>query len=338
MSNSDVYTKINYLAPEVESSLHRNGKVYTNRDADGNDSEWFGAKRVPREMVIKDGRQLLRDGNGHRLWRHGFEMLKAPIADPNLDFLDLANVLQKYYPQCADIVKQAIGASRVYAFDHNIRWASENAASTRIKGGQQVQKPIHMMHGDYTLDSAPQRLRDLAKPLGVNDTLRTLLGQGESLLTKEDVNEIFDKGKRFAIINVWRNIDHTQVMRDPLALCDAQTLSSDDLVVFELNYKDRVGENYFAKYSSAHSWWYYPDMSRDEVILIKQWDSAGIFAKYDGAISERDNPLSNNQSCQNTPRLPSTFCLHGAFDDPNTSLYAPERQSIEVRCIALFDD
>lgn len=337
MVNHNVHTQVNYLAAATESSLHRNGKVYTNRDVDGNDSDWYGAEVVQQEIVIKDGRQSIIEGYKHRLWTHGFELRECPLADADIQFLDLEQIVQKYYPQCEQIVKQATKATQVYAFDHNIRWASANDSHARIKDGQQVQRPIHIMHGDYTLDSAPQRLRDLANPLGVNDTLSTVLGEKASLLTKDEINKVLEEGKRFAIINVWRNIDNTPVMRDPLALCNGQTLSSDDFVVFEIHYSDRIGENYFAKYSPAHEWWYYPEITRNEVILIKQWDSDGVFAKYDGSISEGDNPSLINHSCSYTSRLPCTFSLHGAFHDPLTLGNSPERQSIEVRCIAFFD-
>lgn len=47
--------------------------------------------------------------------------------------------------------------------------------------------------------------------------------------------------KRWLFINVWRNISATPVECYPLAACDAQSTSLDDLVVFEIRYADRVG-------------------------------------------------------------------------------------------------
>ena len=38
----------------------------------------------------------------------------------------------------------------------------------------------------------------------------------------------------------------------PLACADAASVSSDDLIIFQIVYADRVGENYFAKYSERH--------------------------------------------------------------------------------------
>ena len=93
-------------------------------------------------------------------------------------------------------------------------------------------------------------------------------------------------GRRFAIINLWRNIAEEPVATHPLALCDAQSVHPQDLVVFEIHYQDRVGENYFAKHSQTHRWYYYPAMTRDEALLIKQWDSAGSLARSRGAYPD----------------------------------------------------
>ena len=328
-NNRSVTGRLSYLAASVEPSLYRNGKVFTHRDRNGNDGAYHGAVMEYRDVLISDARRL--EGSGRRLLEvHGLELLHRPLQRLNLHFFDNRQVVKEYYPECAEIVRRATNATHVYAFDHNIRRTAGKEIGRRIAGGQQVQKPIHVAHGDYTLTSAPQRLRDLAKPPGMNDTLRSLLGDSKPLLDAEVVSRTLDEHTRFVFINVWRNIDRSPVMADPLALCDGQRVASDDLVVFEIHYHDRIGENYFAKYSPDHEWWYYPLMTRDEVILIKQWDSAGGLAQLAsvGATSR-----------SSTDNVPCTFSLHSAFEDPNnnTPTQAPDRQSIEVRCVAFFD-
>ncbi len=318
---------LTYLAPSVASSLYRNGKVFTRRDRDGSDDAFHGV--VKQEQVVEIGNARRLDQTARRnIDTHGFELLNKPLPHLELEFFDHHQVVKQYYPECAEIVKQITHANRVFAFEHNIRWAAGKDSHKRIAGGQQVQRPIYGVHGDYTLVSAPQRLRDLAKPPGINDTLRAVLKQGESLLTPDDVNRTLDDNKRFAIINVWRNIDHEPVARDPLALCNGQTVHPEDLVVFEIHYHDRIGENYFAKYALRHEWWYYPAMTRDEVVLIKQWDSAGGLAQSHGRLA--DSSVGDGHA-------PCTFSFHSAFSDPNTPADAPDRQSIEVRCVVLFD-
>ena len=327
VQSTKLKSTLTYLAHYVDSSLYRNGKVFTRRDRDGNDDASHGA--VKEEHVVEIGNaRLLDQSEGRKIENHGFELLHRPLQRPHLDFFDHNQVVKEYYPECAEIVKQSINASRVFAFDHNVRWAAGRDSNKRITGGQKVQGPIYGVHGDYTLASAPQRLRDLAMPPSVNDTLRCVLKEGQSLLAPDTVNRILDENKRFAIINIWRNIDHEPVASDPLALCDGQSVDPNDLVVFEIHYNDRIGENYFAKYALQHEWWYYPTMRREEVVLIKQWDSAGALSQSRG--SRADSSVGNG-------RAPCTFSFHTAFSDPNTPADARERQSIEVRSVALFD-
>jgi len=308
----------NYMSPSAEHSLYRNGKVLTRRDLDGSDARWEGVNLEPYRMQVQDARPLTKT-----LADNGFELLARPLADPALDFFDHHQVVRTYYPNCAEIVREASGARLVRAFDHNVRSAAGKRSKRRIEGGQQVQGPASVVHGDYTLTSAPQRLRDLTRPPGSNDTLRTALAEGEALLDRDEVERAIADG-RFAIINLWRNIVAEPVAVHPLALCDASTVSPDDLVVFEIHYADRVGENYFAKRSDRHEWYFYPGLTRDEALLIKQWDSAGRLARTKGEMADADG-----ETC--------TFSFHSAFDDPATPPDAPERWSIEVRCAVLFD-
>ena len=258
----------NYLDPSVRHSLYRNGEVLTRRDPDGSDAGTDGVVLEERKMTVHNARLL--DGTVPILAKNGFELLTRPLLRPDLDFFDHLEVVEDYYPECAQVVREATRARRVFAFDHNVRSAAGKESKRRISGGQQVQGPAHLAHGDYTLSSAPERLRDLAKPPSGNDTLRSIIDRGQALLEPELVNRVLDDGRRFALINLWRNIAHEPVASHPLALCDAQTVSLEDLVVFEIHYRDRVGENYFAKHSSRHQWYYYPAITRDEALLIKQ--------------------------------------------------------------------
>lgn len=314
-----------YLDPAVQSSLFRNGKVLTRRDPDGSDAGTVGVDRRRLEVPVRDARLLQGDAR-HTLKTNGYELLTHANTIDHIDFFDHQQVVKAYYPQCAEIVRAFTGA-QVFAFDHNVRSATGKQTKQRIAGGQQVQGPAHIVHGDYTLTSAPQRLRDLTKPPKTNDTLRgTVLQETQSLIRPEEAERVLADNGRFAIINVWRNIAQEPVATNPLALCDAQTVQPEDLVVFEIHYQDRVGENYFAKHSPRHQWFYYPHITRNEALLIKQWDSAGPLARSKGTLSD-----------DTSPEAPSTFSFHSAFEDPSTPPDAPDRWSIEVRCFALYD-
>ena len=309
----------NYLAASVEPSLYRNGRVLTRRDRDGSDSGGEGVVIERVSVPVQDAREL-----SCSLERNGFELKARPLSDPKLDFLQHEPVVRHYYAECAELVREATGAAHVFAFDHNVRSAQGKQSLTRISNGQQVQPPAHVVHGDYTLTSAPQRLRDLTSPPRVNDTLRPFLSAGETLIPPALVEQQLSAAGRFAIVNVWRNIADTPVAVHPLAMCDAQTVDPADLVVFEIHYADRIGENYFARHAPRHRWYFYPALTRDEVILIKQWDSAGTLARTQGARRDADDDA------------PCTFSFHSAFVDPSTPIDAPDRWSIEVRCMVIY--
>jgi hypothetical protein len=323
-SNPERIGTFNYLAHSVRSSLHRNGAVRIRRNRDGNDSDVVGLAIEKRDVPVRDARQLAGEDR-RTLARNGFELLPWSDATAELDFLRHQEVVEGYYGACAQLVQEVTGAAQVFAFDHNVRSARGKKSRTRIAGGQQVQAPAHMVHGDYTLDSAPQRLRDLGRPPTGNDTLRPFLAEGASLIPPETVDAALRDAGRFAIVNVWRNIAEEPVVTHPLALCDAQTVAPEDLVVFEIHYEDRVGENYFAKHAPRHGWYTYPGVTREEALLIKQWDSAGALAGSNGAEGDAGSG-----------EVPCTFSFHSAFEDPRTPPEAPDRWSIEVRCAVLY--
>ncbi|MGE0862079.1 MAG: CmcJ/NvfI family oxidoreductase, partial [Gammaproteobacteria bacterium] len=253
--------ELRYLDSSVTPSLYRNGRVLTRRDPDGSDAGTEGVTVAPRELPIESGRAGA-SGVACNLTSNGFELLQSPLADVALDFLDHRQVVSRYYEDCARLVAEHTGA-RVFAFDHNVRSAQGKKHRHRIKGGQQVQGPALMVHGDYTLTSAPQRLRDLTRPPGINDTLRGALSDDQALIAPALAEAALASGGRFAIINVWRNIAAEPVATYPLALCDGQSVHPEDLVVFEIHYQDRIGENYFARHAARHRWYYYPAMTRD---------------------------------------------------------------------------
>ncbi|MEM1231140.1 MAG: CmcJ/NvfI family oxidoreductase [Pseudomonadota bacterium] len=315
--------RFNYLNRSTQPSLFRNGKVYTKRDADGSDSGVVGVERDARDVTVYNARTLPA-AERKSLATHGFDLLDAPLDDDALDFMDHSAVLEHYYPQCEALVAGATGA-RAWAFDHNIRSAVGKKSRARIRDGQQVQGPAKIVHGDYTLHSAPARLQDLARPPALNDTIASRLAPGATLLDATAVAGALRDG-RFAIINVWRSIADEPVYTDPLALCDSQTVAPEDLVVFEIHYADRIGENYFARPSDRHRFYFYPQMVRSEAMLIKQWDSAGPMARSNGERADASDP-----------EQPSTFSFHSAFDDVTVPDDAPDRHSIEVRCMVIYE-
>jgi len=310
---------LNYLHQETPSSLRRNGRLKLRRNLDGSDTGFEGVVLAKQDVELIDARRA----GGVSLARHGFEVSARPLLDPAPDFMAVDPVIRGYYDDCADLVRDATGAAKVFAFDHNVRSAAGKEARGRIRDGQEVQGPARVVHGDYTLTSAPERLRQLAAPPGANDTYAPLLAPGQTLISAADAEFAIAEG-RFAFINVWRSIDHAPVETDPIVLCAAESVTPADLAVFELHYSDRIGENYFSKWAPEHAWYTFPALERDEALLIKQWDSAGALARSGGRVGDAEDPDS-----------PSTFSFHTAYFDPETMSGRRPRWSIEVRCVAI---
>jgi hypothetical protein len=199
---------------------------------------WRSGVYESRELVIADARPLI---GRLSLDREGFELRRSTTSVAN--FFDEAQ-LRSYLAECERLVAAALGASRVVAFDHNIRSGS---ATQREEHG--LREPVTRVHNDYTERSGPQRVRDV------------LPEEADQLLRN-----------RFAFINVWRPIRGP--LRDhPLAVCDATTMRQDDFVGSDLVYRDRTGETYAVRHSPRHRWYYFPDMQPDEAILLKCYDS-----------------------------------------------------------------
>ncbi|CAJ1346347.1 unnamed protein product [Effrenium voratum] len=290
--------RLYFQSDKVPRSLVRTGLVGTNRDLLGSDGEFFGTDPVGLEVDIASGR-----GQDHTLDENGFCLL--PHAWGHIDYYDNESVITRYYPECEALLRRVTGASRAVAFDHNLRAKQRKEAGDRLRGGSAVQQPLvtYGVHNDYTVTSSEQRIRQLAQSPNQNDTRRS------SLVDPAEVEELLKK--RWIFVNVWRNISEEPVQRNPLAACDAATCALDDLIVFEIRYADRIGENYFARYSEQQRWFYFPRMEKDEVMLLKCWDSRGA-------------------GFHNGP-APATFSLHGSFEDLAPPPDAPDRESIEAR-------
>jgi hypothetical protein len=115
---------------------------------------------------------------------------------------------------------------------------------------------------------------------------------------------------RVRIINVWRPIGNP-VAHHPLAVADWRTVDPEnDLVPTRYIFPDREGIVFSLRHNPSHQWYHLSGQTPDEVTLIKCFDS-------------------DESKARSTP--------HTAFLDPTSPKDAPDRQSIEVRCL-IFDE
>jgi hypothetical protein len=251
-------------------------KVFTETAAPGSLDVRSGGRQDPHRVTIRNGRpsaaRFALDVDGFRFVRHDTKVR---------DFFDEDEVRRVYYPEMETLIKAESGASRVVVFDHTLRTADDE-----LREKARIREVVRRVHNDYTEWSGPQRVRDLV-PDEADELLR----------------------RHFAIVQVWRPI-RLPVESFPLAICDARTLSGDDLVVSERRYPNRVGQTYAIKHSPRHQWYWFPRMRREEALVFKVYDS-----------------LKDGRA---------RWTAHTAFDDPSSPPNARPRESIEIRTLAFF--
>eukprot|EP00127_Corallochytrium_limacisporum_P004925 Clim_evm1s193 gene=Clim_evmTU1s193 len=321
-----------YQSSKVPRSLLSTGKVFLNRQVNGSDDLPVGTDPTDTEYDVHNGRSLglNLDDNGFQLVEHKYN---------HIDYYSEDQIVNRYYPEVAEYIKQKLGAKKVYVFDHNVRTArtqswmnqegEDQPAEGKIVGSKfNVQSPAVVVHNDYTLTAAKERVRQLAEPPRKNDSWGVNTNQ-EPLISPEELPELLNG--RWAIVNLWRNIAEEPVNDMPLAMCDAQTIDMDQLITFEIRYDDRVGENYFAVPRDQNKWYYFPKMVKDEAILLKVWDSEGkdVRALNDKAEVDADKAKENGG-------VSASFSFHSAFKDPSANPNGPSRESIELRTVVFY--
>ena len=233
-------------------------------------------KYAEHSMPIYNGRAI---ADGLSLEREGFVLVNHDTQVKN--FYDEPEVRAVYYKETEELVKRISGAKRVLVFDHTLR-----AADSAIREQNQVSSPVRNVHNDYTEWSGPQRVRDL------------LPEEAEELISR-----------RFAVVQTWRPINKP-VQNEHLAIADAQSIGTSELIPSARIYPNRRGEVYHSTYNPAHRWYYFPNMQRNEAMVFKCYDS-----------------LTDGRA---------RWTAHCAFDDPTAPANVPPRESIEMRTLAFF--
>jgi len=214
----------------------------------------------------------------------GFELLaQGTVVDDLNDDQSVENV---YLPEVEALLARRFGASKVVAFDATRRSDRESGANNPDGN----RGPATQVHVDYTTKSGPDRAADI--------------------LGEDEVARLAAAGARILQVNVWRPI-RGPVQRSHLALADASSVKPDDLLATDQIFPDRVGEIYMLAHDPSQRWYYAPEMTKDEVLLIKGWDS-----------------LEDGRA---------RFTPHGAFNPTDVDENAPPRESIEVRTFVVIE-
>ena len=200
----------------------------------------------------------------------GFAVYNQP-ANEKL-FTDDSAVRDGYYKEVEEILKKTqSGVKKVVIFDHTIRRRQKDSP----------RQPVQQVHVDQTPEAAAVRVR--------------------RHLPADEAEELL-KG-RYQIINVWRPIENA-ASDFPLAVVDWRSTSPEDFIPVDLMYPKRPdsvmdaddrgkeklpdqqswfsaegyevrGETLGVAASDKHKFVYVKDMTPDEVMLLKCFDSRG---------------------------------------------------------------
>jgi hypothetical protein len=217
------------------------------------------------------------DKEGFELHRHATQVA---------DLYDDAAIKSQYEDELKALLKGITGCDYVGVFDYTRRSDSPEGAPN--PDGQRG--PADRVHVDYTPVSGPIRAADA--------------------LGRDEVDRVLNGGGRIVQINVWRPISGP-VQRAPLALGAAHSIGKAELIATDQRFPERTGEIFYLSYAPTQRWYWAPLMERDEVFLIKGWDSLD-----DGR---------------------AIFTPHGAFKLPEQDESAPARESIEARTYVIFE-
>jgi hypothetical protein len=270
--------ELNYLAPD-STVLRR----FTAPGASVNTGRY-----EPHLVPIRNGRPVRDDFD---VDEHGFALVDHRSAVR--DFTDRAEVDAVYVPEVVDFVKQRTGADQVVSRG----WVLRRSAAP---GENASQPQAALIHIDYS-------------------------PQGAKAVADAVYAEQFPDGpgyRRAVASSVWR-VFSPPPQDWPLAVCDFRSVRDDEGLDNQLYFVDRIPEDPLGdigrprgdvsgsefRFSPEHRWWYFPDMTRDEVLFFKFHDT------------DHDRAWR---------------VIHTAFRDPTVETAAP-RHSIEFRTFAFFE-
>ncbi|KAI1427300.1 methyltransferase [Xylaria sp. FL1777] len=245
----------------------------------------------------------------------GFALLRWPSAEKA--FVDDAAVRAGYYADMEAVLRancEAL-ASNAGATNNKVRKVVIFDHTIRRPGGPRG--PFQQVHVDQTAAASVARVR--------------------RHLPAEEADELLKH--RFQLINVWRPIGHPATDH-PLAVVDWRSTAPGDFVPVDLLFRKSGEEGEKAAVSSdefstegyeargatmgvaardEHRFYYVKDMTPEEVLLLKCYDSWG-----------EGEPGGKKGLAVYTP--------HSAFEDPATPADAKPRESIEVRALVFYEE
>ena len=239
-------------------------------------------------VQVHNGRPLM---DTFRIDIQGFEIATHPSSVG--DFTDKAEVDAVYLPEVIAFIKERTGADEVVSRGAVLR----RSAAPAEHASQPQAALVHIDYGPEGAEMTAARVYAEQFPDG--------------------------PGYRRALATSFWRVFSPPPQDWPLALCDFRSLRDDEGLPNQLYFVDRIPDDPVAEvvdeskmitsgseflFSPDHNWWYFPDMTRDEILFF-------VFHDSDHSRAWR--------------------VLHSAFRDPTVESAVP-RHSIEVRSFAFF--
>ncbi|HEY1124829.1 MAG TPA: CmcJ/NvfI family oxidoreductase [Sphingobium sp.] len=235
----------------------------------------------PKDLHDVDVHDLRPEIDALTFDRNGFVVANEP--SDAIAMADPAARMAQFGSEAERLVGNLTGAKKVISFGGMYRTDAPDSADGNL--------PAFGAHVDY----GARTVRDFTLDhIEAEEAERLLAG-------------------RHMLINVWRPLK--TVERAPLALCDASTVSRDDLFPSEVvgglgDARRRSLFGFNLAYNPAHRWTWLPHMQSNEAFVFRLYDSDPDAVQFTG---------------------------HTAIDVPGTPADAAPRESLEIRTIAFLD-
>ncbi|KAF2166886.1 hypothetical protein M409DRAFT_66430 [Zasmidium cellare ATCC 36951] len=288
------------MASTIEDSTADAVKTIVNYyqpPADGGPPDYYVVRTAAARKRPMDSRRVkifdLR-GREHEfnLDTNGFQLVRHSSREKTFD--DEERVKAVYYPEIERLMKEHTGATHAYVFSHVVRRHSREEELKALQKARNdddminLESPAMFAHIDQSYD-------------------------GASIV----LDSVIDSA--VSIVNAWRPLK--PITREPLAVCDAATVSESDLREIILRIRDDYNNDRPPQYAvrnqkiwqvaanPQHRWYLPKRQTPEEVLLIKCFDSKKDVAR----------------------RAP-----HSAVQMPGD--HGPPRESVEVRCFLFWED
>jgi hypothetical protein len=242
---------------------------------------------VKYDVPIHDARPVV---SGFTLDREGFNLVKHKISFA--DEPDPTVMADKYLAEMVPFIKDYFKAAQVVPRRDGVIVRSVSGSADPTKE-QYASKPVSQTrvagfaHIDYSSVAGPM--------------LAAYENQNQGLPIQAY--------SRLMVIQAWRAVSPPP-QDFPLAFCDGTSIKDTDLYESYYDRYELKHKTWILQRNPSHRWYYFPDMTSDEFVLFKGYDSL-----------DECNPR----------------CAHAAFDNRRATPHAHPRRSIEARFSVYFD-